>query len=117
MGRNTDNIDYRKDYYSGFARIYFDKILETIIKFGNLTEEKGLILDYGCGVGHLKKKLQDRYVVGYDIIPEFSDISDYKGLTPRKIVLSGVLEHLYLNEIETLLNEFLEMNPEMSFWK
>lgn len=112
MGRNSDNIDYRDDYYRGVSKIYFSRILKLLIDFGDLQNEKGLILDYGCGVGHLKKRLKDRNVVGYDIIAELSDVKDYKELKPAKIVLSGVLEHLYLDEIEQLLNEFLVMNPK-----
>ncbi|MBU4141833.1 class I SAM-dependent methyltransferase [Patescibacteria group bacterium] len=111
MGKNSDTIDYRKDYYQGFSKIYFSKILETLIEFGNLKEEKGVILDYGCGVGHLKKKLPNSNVIGYDILPELTDVADYKVLTPEKIVLSGVLEHLQLEEIENLLKNFIKMNP------
>lgn len=111
MARHSDNVDYRLDYYQGLAKIYFNRVLETIINFGNLRKEKGLILDYGCGVGHLKKKLPGCNVIGYDIIPELSDINDYKNLHPQKIVLSAVLEHLYLEKINNLLNDFLMMNP------
>lgn len=114
MARHTNNIDYHVDYYRGFAKIYFNKILEIIIDFGNLKVESGLILDYGCGLGHLKRKLAgyNKNIIGYDIIPELSEISDYKNLKPSKIVLSGVLEHLYLEEIDKLLNNFLIMNPK-----
>lgn len=111
MGKNSNTIDYRNDYYKGFSKIYFDKILETLIEFGDLKNEEGIILDYGCGVGHLKKKLPASNVVGYDILPELSDIGDYKTLSPEKIVLSGVLEHLQLVEIENLLKNFIKMNP------
>lgn len=111
MARHTDNIDYREDYYKGFAKIYFDKIMQTIIEFGKLEEETGLILDYGCGVGHLKKRLKKKNIIGYDIIPELTEIDDYKKVDATKIVLSGVLEHLYLNEIESLLKEFMQTSP------
>lgn len=110
MAKNTNNIDYRIDYYKGFAKIYFNKILETIINLGNLRNEKGLILDYGCGTSHLKKNLPQANIVGYDIIPELSDIEDYKKLHPQKIILSAVLEHLSLKEIDNLLKDFLKMN-------
>lgn len=112
MARNIETIDYREDYYRGFAKIYFDRILETIIEFGELRKESGLILDFGCGLGHLKKRLEGRNVVGYDIIPELSDISDYRGLVPSQIVLSGVLEHLYGDEIKALMQRFKRMNPK-----
>lgn len=111
MGKNSNTIDYRDDYYKGFSKIYFDKILETLIAFGGLKDEKGVILDYGCGMGHLKKKLPNSNIVGYDILPELSDVADCKTLSPEKIVLSGVLEHLPLEEIENLLKDFIKMNP------
>lgn len=111
MARNTPNIDYRVDYYKGFAGIYFNKILEMIIEFGDLRNEPGLILDFGCGLGHLKKRLPGANVVGYDIIPELSDVSDYRNLKPKQIVLSGVLEHLYNEETDALMKEFQSLAP------
>ena len=110
MTLNTPKINYKNDYYKGFSKIYFNKILDTIIDFGNLKNEKGLILDYGCGLGHLKKKIPQANIVGYDIIPELSDIDNFRSLCPQKIILSGVLEHLCLNEIDSLLNDFQKMN-------
>lgn len=111
MARNTNTIDYNEDYYRGFAKIYFERVLEIIIKFGNLRNEAGLILDYGCGVGHLKRKLADRNIVGYDIISKLSDVEDWHSLVPDKIVLSAVLEHLYTQEIKTLIDEFKKISP------
>jgi len=110
MANNSTTIDYRDDYYKGFSRIYFNRILKTIIDFGDLRNEKDIILDFGCGTGHLKKMLPDSNVIGYDIIPELSDITEYKNLSPEKIVLSGVLEHIHHSEIEILLKEFIKMN-------
>lgn len=106
-------MDYREDYYKGLAKIYFNSILDKIIEMGNLREEKGVILDYGCGVGHLKRKLSpyNVNVIGYDKFTELSDIDDYKTLTPAIVVCSGVLEHLYESEIERLMRDFIEMNP------
>ncbi|MFH1583430.1 MAG: hypothetical protein ABIB72_03920 [Candidatus Falkowbacteria bacterium] len=112
MARNTKTIDYRDDYYRGAAKIYFNWILETIIKFGDLRKESGLILDFGCGHSHLKKKLTGINVVGYDIIPELSEVENYRQLIPAQIVLSGVLEHLYEDEIKVLINEFKQMNRQ-----
>ena len=111
MARNAETIDYRDDYYRGGAKIYFNRILETIIEFGDLRKGGGLILDFGCGHGHLKKKLPGANVAGYDIIPELSEVKDYRRLIPDRIVLSGVLEHLYADEIIALLEEFKLMNP------
>lgn len=113
MGTNTTTIDYRQDYYRGLAKVYFNRILATIIKFGDLKKEKGLILDWGCGLGYLKRKLKDNNIVGYDIIPELSDIQDYHNLKPAQIVLNNVLEHLYPQEVRKILTEFQQMNPRV----
>src|SRR3989339_824924 len=112
MARNTLAVDYKEDYWLGPAKIYHSALITAVIKLGNLREENGLILDFGCGVGHLKKLLPGKNIIGYDIIPELSDVSDYKNLKPNKIVLISVLEHLHLNEIDKLLQEFLAMNPQ-----
>ena len=112
MARNTTTNNYRRDYYRGFAKIYFNRIIETLIKFGDLREEPGIILDFGCGFGYLKKKLKNNNIIGYDIIPELSDLADYHNSRPVKIVLNNVLEHLYSEEIKNLLIEFKKMNPQ-----
>jgi len=111
MARNASTIDYREDYYHGVAKIYFIAVLEELIKMGNLRQCQGVILDYGCGVGNLKKLLPGKNVVGYDIIPELTDVKDFREVRAEKIVLSGVLEHLYLPEIDTLVQELLSLNP------
>lgn len=112
MARNTKTIDYRDDYYHGPAAIYNRWNMKTAVKLGNLEDGTGLILDFGCGVGHLKKALRKSNVVNYDIIPELSEISDYQELKPDKIVLISVLEHLHLDEIDKLMKDFLLMNPK-----
>lgn len=112
MARNAKTIDYRDDYYWGPAAIYNRWNMRTAIRLGNLKKEEGTILDFGCGVGHLKKTLNKKNIINYDIIPELSEISDYRGLKPNKIVLISVLEHLHINEIDKLMNEFLIMNPK-----
>jgi hypothetical protein len=111
MARNSINIDYRHDYYKGIARIYFEGILKAIISLGGLCSESGVILDYGCGHSHLKRMLNKKNVIGYDIIPELTETEDYRTIKPDKIVMSGVLEHLYLHEIRKLLDDFQAMNP------
>ena len=113
MAQNTDTIDYRNDYYKGFAGFYFRKILHTIISFGGLKKEDGLILDYGCGVGHLKKILKKDNVLGFDVEESLGEVGDYRSLKPVKIVLSGVLEHLYIKDVKRLLEDFLVMNSQV----
>ncbi|MBI2139355.1 methyltransferase domain-containing protein [Candidatus Woesearchaeota archaeon] len=104
-------MDYREDYYTGIAGIYFRRVLNTIIRLGNLKSEEGLILDFGCGVGHLKRMLPGRNVVGYDLLPENTEIEDYRGLKPSVIVANGVFEHLTLPQLKEIIADFKKMNP------
>ena len=101
---------YSKDYYKGIAKIYFNRILKKIIKIGDLRKEEGLILDFGCGFNHLKKNLKNKNVVGYDIIPELTDIRDYKILKPNVIVCNSVLEHLDEDKLRKTIKDFISMN-------
>jgi len=112
MAVNSPTIDYREDYYHGLARFYFERILKAAIEMGDLRRTEGPILDFGCGVGHLKRLLGRDDVVGYDIIPELSDVDDYRRVEPARIVLVNVLEHISLDGIAALLRDFLRMNPK-----
>lgn len=105
-------MNYEEDYYKGLAKHYFMDVLKKIVEFGNLTEEKGTILDYGCGHKHLKELIPGTKYVGYDVIKELSDVKDYKTIQPTKIVCSGVLEHLPEEEIKKLIADFKVMNPK-----
>ena len=105
-------MDYRQDYYKGIPRIYFNRILNTIIRLGNLEEENGLILDFGCGHNHLKQRLGRKNIIGYDIIPELSDIADYKKTKPSVVVCNNILEHFTEEEINKKLEEFKGMNKK-----
>lgn len=108
-------VDYRKDYYTGFfAKTYFTRVMRRIVEYGDLKNERGLILDFGCGVGHLKGLLKPYgvRVVGYDLIPELSDIRDYKSVRPSKIVCNAVFEHIRPSGIRKILDDFEAMNPD-----
>ena len=105
-------MDYREDYYKGIAGIYFRRVLQTIIRMGNLRKEAGLILDYGCGVGHLKHALPAKNVIGYDVLPELTEVKDYRKLKPSAIVCNAVLEHLTLEQLKKVIDDFKNMNKE-----
>ena len=49
-----------EDYYKGFGKIYFEKIIKEIISIGNLKINEKKILDYGCGVKYLEKLLKKK---------------------------------------------------------
>lgn len=103
-------MDYHEDYYKGMSKVYFNKILATIIRLGNLKSQKGMILDFGCGHQYLKKRLPSQQVIGYDIIPALSDVEDYRILKPEVIVCNNILEHFTQSQIHEKIREFKEMN-------
>jgi len=54
------------DYYTGIKKIYFNAILRSIVKIGELNNKK--ILDFGCGTQELKKFIKNKEnYIGYDI--------------------------------------------------
>lgn len=107
--------DYSEDYYNGLPGIYFNSVIGKVIDFGKLRREKGIVLDFGCGTGNLKKRLRESEVrvVGYDILPENSDIRDYKKVRPSVIVCNHVLEHLTGAEIEEVIPYFLKTKARL----
>ena len=109
-------LDYSKeDYYKGLFAIYFNRILDRVIEYGNLKQEKGIVLDFGCGLGKLKQRLKkyETKVVGYDILPSVSDVKDYRTIKPSKIVCNQVLEHLTREEIEKTIKSFIKTKANL----
>ena len=60
--------------YRGLSLIYFDSIINEIIKIGNLNN-KSKILDYGCGEKRIQYKLNKK-IYNYDIKPEYNEIKE-----------------------------------------
>ena len=104
--------DFRKDYYKGLKGIYFYKILNTIIKIGNLKNRSVKILDFGCGIGKLKTLLQEK-VIGYDILPDLSEIDDWKKIKFNVIVANAVFYLFSSEELRKFLKELYKHNPEV----
>ena len=107
--------DFTKDYYKGLSGVYFFKILNTIIKMGNLRDRNVKILDFGCGVGHLKKLLPGK-VINYDLNPELTEIDDWKNATFDAVVANQVLIYLSKDELMKLLDELYKHNPKLEMY-
>ncbi len=109
----TNIPHYQTDYYKGILGVYNCRIMKAFIKMGDLKEERGLIFDFGCGVGYLKRNLSRCNVVGYDINLDLADVADYTKLKPSKIVCSAVLQYLTLDKIDNLLKFFQSTGAEL----
>lgn len=97
------------NYEDFFQRAYFLKIINNIIKIGNLRTEKK-ILDYGCGEKMLEKILGKK-IYNYDIKPQYSEIKNIKNLKYDSIVLNHVLMYMKSEEIKKLFKIIKKTNP------
>jgi hypothetical protein len=95
-------MSYVTDYL-GFSKYYFRHLISTIIKIGKLDHSQDIILDYGAGLGILKKLLGSDRVVNFDVIKDFSDIEDWKSVHFDVLVANQVF---YLFD-EKMLMRFL----------
>ena len=112
-GKNAKSFkDFRKDYYTGLKGIYFYNILKTIIKIGNLNNRDVKILDFGCGTGKLKKMLHNK-VVGYDLLPDLSDVRDWRKVKFDVIVANAVFYLFTAKELRKFLKEVHTINPKV----
>ena len=112
--KNNKNLikDFHEDYYTGLKGIYFNRILDKIIEIGDLRERNIKILDFGCGLGKLKKLLPDK-VIGYDILPDLSDIDDWEKVNFDVIVANAVFYLMTKNELRKFLNELYQHNKNV----
>lgn len=95
-------------------RHYFNKKLNTAIKFADL-KENDLVLDFGCGQKNLKTKLSNKNIkyVGYDKNKELTEIDDFRKIKPKVIIAINVLEYFTKEELNELIDDFIKMRPRL----
>jgi hypothetical protein len=94
------------------VRLFYKWKFKIAIDYAGLKQEYQ-ILDFGCGEGELKKKLEDYSVIGYDINPKQTDILDYTLLEPNVIFAMDVFEHISRTKLREILKNFKKMNPNV----
>ncbi len=95
----------KEDYYKGFGKIYFEKIINEIIKIGDLSYNNLKILDYGCGVKFLEKKLKKK-ILNFDINKNYSEINNIFNYDFNVMVINHVLMYMSEYQIKKLLESF-----------
>lgn len=103
-------VDKSYNSKNPLVRGYFTSIHRISIELADLKGNEK-ILDFGCGSKELSKRLKNTIVYNYDINPNLTEIKDYKNLKPDIIFAVSAFEHIPKDEIEIIINNFKEMNP------
>ena len=90
-------------------RTFAKKKMDIAIKFAKL-KHTDIILDFGCGGGHIKRSNPTFDITGYDVNPEHTELKHYTSIRPTKIFAMDVLEHIPSEEIEQIFNNFKKMS-------
>ena len=109
LGIEDNKLENTYESKNLITRVYFRLKINKAIKLAGLKKED-IILDFGCGDGWLEKKLKNYKIYGYDINPEKTFIKDYKKIKPNKIFVLDVFEHIPLEEIKKILDNFKKLN-------
>jgi len=99
------------NYYRGIKKIYFHKILKTIINIGDLNNPKNITLDFGCGTRELGRLMTNKNYIGYDTISEYSDINDWSKTDFNIFATNEVFYEMKSEEIRGVLAELKKTNP------
>lgn len=97
------------NYYNGLGKIYFKKIIEEIISIGHLTDNKNIILDFGCGAKYLEKKLNKK-ILNYDINPAYSELKSYNNSDFNIVIFNHVLMYMHKDQINKTLEDIKNKN-------
>ena len=103
------------NYYKGIPNIYFTSIISNIIKIGNLGKDNKIILDFGCGIKILSKKLPQKKIINYDINSNYTEHEDYKKLYFDIVVFNQVLMYMDKKEIVSTFENIKKINKNCEF--
>jgi DNA-binding NtrC family response regulator len=95
--------------YKGLSKFYFEKIIDTIIIDGNLSKKNLNILDYGCGLKFLEKRLNKK-IFNYDIDKNLTEIFKWNTRAYDIVVLNHVIMYMSENEFFNLLKKIKNKN-------
>lgn len=109
MGDSRGNeILNQMDYKSPIMKWYNNGILKAAVEMAELRGGEQ-VLDFGCSYQKQLAKFLNVPVhyVGYDIVPAWSGIKDYRTIKADVVFALNVLEHLYSKEeLQKILKNF-----------
>ena len=113
--KEKNKLEIQTTRYDDLTKFYFNYILDSIVKIGNLDNKNLRILDYGCGIGQLSKRIPNSNVTGYDIVKELTDIEDWKNGVFDYFVANQVFYSLTETEIRDVLTALRRINKKCMF--
>ncbi|MBU0605244.1 MAG: hypothetical protein KKH77_03020 [Candidatus Omnitrophica bacterium] len=98
----------------GISHYYFGKIKKILCSW--IENKEGVALDFGCGQQRLKDFLpRGMKYVGYDIIPEYTDVKDFKKTNPGLFFSVSSFEHVTHEELDDILKWICSSNIKQVF--
>jgi len=97
--------------YKGLSKFYFEKIIDTIITEGNLSKKKLKILDFGCGLKFLQKKL-NRKIFNYDIDKNLTEIHRWEIYKYDIVVFNHVIMYMTKSEFIQIIKKIKKKNKK-----
>lgn len=96
------------------SHYYFGKIKKILCSW--IETNEGVALDFGCGQQRLKDFLPKGIgYIGYDIIPEYTDVKDFKKTTPDFFFSVSSFEHVTHEELDDILKWICSSNIKQVF--
>ncbi len=95
--------------------IYFNNILNNICNLIK-NNKKIKVLDFGCGHGYLKKKLQKNKkitVINFDIVKELSEIDDWRKVKFDYFVANQVFVYFKKKDLNKILKDLKKKNTKV----
>ena len=98
------------DYSKITEKYYFEYVAKKIIEIAKLQNTSKTILDFGCGVKVLSKKLPQKKIINYDVNPNYTEHVDYKKLYFDIVVFNHVLMYMDKKEIISTFENIKKIN-------
>ena len=96
------------------SHYYFGKIKKILCSW--IAAENGVVLDFGCGQQRLKPFLPKGIeYIGYDIIPEYTSVDDYKKTNPDIFFSVSSFEHISHEDLDEVLRWINATNIKQVF--
>ena len=110
---NDIDMHYEQYQKSYIINNYSNFILRKSVDLAEVYEGM-TVLDYGCGNMNLRKYLPKKTnYYGYDIIPLFSDISNFSVKKYNIIFAIQVLHYIGNNELNSLITNFSKLSNKL----